>query len=278
MGQLNLAFWAWIESIRGMKARGPWLPFLIIAAVQVLGLWLLTEFYRPALSWLLAPLIKAISGPLALHYPQFFLALPTIFSQGNLFLDWIVGSFIYGMAYLVMWRAAVGQPTGGSATSTWSKYLHLLIARLPALLIYLVLFLVIPRAWNTGDLAGNALRAARIGTFLITMLVEALLVYAPLFILVRGRSVAEAWGDSVRLAARTPVATGLIVLVPNLIQVPLSLIMRRADQVLRALTPEMVAWLVLISIVLYVLINYIVIASAVRVFRSRAAELPGGAR
>jgi len=74
------------------------------------------------------------------------------------------------------------------------------------------------------------------------------------------------------------VATGLIVLVPNLIQVPLSLIMRRADQVLRALTPEMVAWLVLISIVLYVLINYIVIASAVRVFGSRAAELPGGAR
>jgi hypothetical protein len=75
VSQLNLALWAWLESLRDLRRGRLWIPFLALALAQGTFVLLLTQFHRPFFSWLLAPLVKALGGPASLHYPDFYLLL-----------------------------------------------------------------------------------------------------------------------------------------------------------------------------------------------------------
>lgn len=278
MGQLNLTLWAWIESVRGLRQRAVWTPFLVMALAQGAVLLLLTQFYRPWISWFLAPLVRRLGGEATLHYPQIYVALPALFSETNLVTDWVLGSFLFGVAYLLIWRFASGIPGRGSWNAAGSAFWKLFLMRLPAVLMVLVIYDFVPR-WvgaATGELHGSALRMIRLADFLAAVIVEGLLLYAPLYLLVGRRSVGRSLRESLVLAGRTPLATALVVMTPNLVQIPLSAVLRRSGDVVNNLVPEAVGWSVAGAIVIYVAVNYLAIAAAVRVFGSRAAGLEGG--
>jgi hypothetical protein len=277
--QLNLTLWAWMESVRGLRRRQIYAPFVAVAVVQALLLLLLTQFYRPGLSWFMVPLLKGVSAEQVLHYPQLYLALPALFSRTGIWLDWLAGSFLFGAGFLLVWRLASHTATGSYWSDTWRSLPQLLLVRMPTFLFAVLLLFVMPAIFPAGEsgLTGWTLRLVRYGTFLLGVCVEAAFIYGPLAVLVRRSNPGQALAETLRLAFRTPVATLLIVLIPNLTQIPVAAVLRRTDQVVKNLAPETVAWLVLGSIVLYALVNYLILASAVRVFGSRL-ETPEGGR
>ena len=61
-------------------------------------------------------------------------------------------------------------------------------------------------------------------------------------------------------------------MIPNAVHLPLAAALRRTELIIRTLSPEMVGWTVLVSILVYVAVNYFTIASAGRVFGARATE------
>jgi hypothetical protein len=276
--QLNLIVWAWIESFRGMKQRGIWIPFLCLALVQWILLLLLVGFYQPFLAWLLVPLLKAAGAGMVLHYPQLYLALPTLFSRASLLVDFVVGTLFFGLGFLMVYAAAAGLSGQGAWEQTRRAYLKLLAVRFPSALFTGLLFFVLPRLLPSGEaeLHGQALRLLRYGTFLAGVAVEALFVYAPLALLVPKRSLGGAFRETFALAGRMPLATLLVVLGPNLIQLPMAAVLRRSDSVVQNLTPEAVGWMMAGSVAIYALINYLIIGSAVRIFGARSQTVAGG--
>lgn len=271
LSQLNLAVWAWVGSLRDFRRAQVWLPFLLLGSVQLFVLLLLTQFHRPLLAPLLAPLIEALVGAPGLHYPQFYVALPAIFGRINPFLDWLVGSFILGAAVLVLWHSALGLGKRESWRLAARRYLSLLAVRLPLLALLVALAWVVPAALlpDGGDLRGNALRFFRYGTFLIGVVLEMLFVYAPVVLLLESRATLPALGRGFRILGRVPLATLLVVAVPNLFQLPISWALRRADTVVQNLNPEVVLFMVAGAIAAYVGINYFILASVVRIYGAR---------
>lgn len=277
LGQLNLTVWAWIESLRDLRRIRVWRPFLLLAAAQILVLLLLTQFYRPTFQWLLVPLLERITSAEVLHYPAFYVFLPGIFSQVNLLLDWILGSLVFGAAFLIILHTALGLSDRESWRLAARRYGPLLLVRLPLVLLLIGIAWLLP-GWlaQGGVLEGNRLRLVRYGGFLLGVLAEVLFLYAPLLLLAESRSIGRALRGALGLAFRVPLATLLAVLIPNLVQLPTSWVLRRSDVLVRNLAPETVVVLIGVAILAYVFINYFIVASAVRIYGARAAG-PGGA-
>lgn len=277
LSQLNLTVWAWIESFRDLRRVRVLYPFLVLAVVQILLLIVLTQFYRPGIAELLRPWLERMQDGGATHYPQFYVFLPGIFSQANLVVEWLLGSLVFGVAFLVIWYAAFGRDAEGPWKLAGRRYVGLLFCRLPLILLLIAIALLLPDLLaREGELAGNRLRAVRYGGFMLRILIEMLFVFAPLVLLAESRSVGGALRSGMALALRVPVATALIVLVPNLVQIPTEWVLRRSHLIVRSLSPELVAILIVGTILAYVLVNYFIVAGAVRIYAARA-DRPGGA-
>ena len=245
--------------------------------MQFAVLLLLTQFYRPGLSSFFAPLLARIQDGAALHYPQFYIFLPGVFSQANLLIDWLFGSLVFGVGFLMVWYVAVGRDRDDSWQRARERYVGLVVCRLPLVILLVLVASFLPQVLaQDGSLTGNRLRLVRYGTFFVGVFVEMAFVFAPMILLAESRSVVASLRQGFALAAKVPLATALIVIVPNLAQIPTGWVFRRADSIVRNLSPELVAVLVGVSILVYVFVNYFIIASAVRVYATRA-ERPGGA-
>lgn len=275
IGQLNLAVWAWAESLRGLRTRAVLVPFLVLAGIQALLLLAMTQFYQPFLSWLLVPLVRAAGGGSgALHYPQFYLVLPSAFSRLSVIMDFVLGTFFIGVGFLWIWRSASGLPEGRPWKEVWREYLRLILLRLPVVLVLLLIYELVPRLLG-GELRGNTLRLFRYGSFFLAAVTEWIFLFTPLALLAQGRSIRGSFRESFAMLGRAPLAGFLIVFVPNLVQLPLSAVMRRTDAVIRNLAPETVGWILLATVLITMAVNYIVVASAVRVFGARSGAVEG---
>ena len=279
LSQLNLAFWAWLECFRDFRRARVWAPFLLLGAIQLVVVLVFTQFHRPLLAPLLAPLIQALVGTPGLHYPQFYIALPSIFGRINPILDWLVGSFIIGSAVLVLWHSALGMRDRQTWGVAARRYLSLLAVRLPLLLLLLAIAWVIPMMLlpDDGEIRGNTLRMLRYGTFVFGVILEMLFVYAPVVLLIESSPVLPALGRGLKVLGKAPLATALVVGVPNLAQIPISWALRRADTVVQNLNPEVVVVMVAGAILAYVGINYFILASVVRIYGARGAVVREGA-
>ncbi|MCA9729993.1 MAG: hypothetical protein KC729_20075, partial [Candidatus Eisenbacteria bacterium] len=274
LSQINLALWAWLESFRDFRRGRVWVPFVLLGFVQLAVVLLLTQFYRPVVSAFLVPLVRLLVGPTALHYPQFYMALPSAFGRLNPFLDWLVGSFILGAAALVLWHTALGLGQRGTWSVAARRYLSLLGVRLPLLALLLGVAWVLPTLIlpDAGELRGNSLRMFRYGTFVFGVLLEMLFVYAPVVLLLEPASVGPALLRGFRMVGKVPLATALVVGGPNLFQLPISWALRRSDTVVQSLNPELVIAMLAGAVVLYVGINYFILASVVRIYGARGTS------
>jgi hypothetical protein len=178
----------------------------------------------------------------------------------------------------MIWRSALGLAAGRPMQDASRRYLALLGTRLPLLLLLVGLAWILPRLLVTSDapLEGDQIRMFRYGSFAVGVLLETLFVYAPLVLLAESSNVFAALSRSWKLVARVPLASLLVVGAPNLLQLPTSWVLRRADRVVHALAPELVVGLVLGAIGVYVVINYLIVASAVRVYGARGVAVAGG--
>jgi hypothetical protein len=275
MRQLSLLLWAWIHTTRNFGQSRLWGPFLVYALLQALALFLLTQFHRPILSPVLVPFLRAAGGEAGVHYPVFFLALPVVFSRLMLLFDLMFGAWLFGVAFLLFWQAdrPTEPATSGRrvATRAWGR---LILARLPVAIGLGLFVLWLPAVIADAESpSGWALRGLRYGTLAAGSLLEALFLYAPLLILVEGMKVSAALKRSVQLFLRVPVATFGAVLIPNLVQIPLSYVLYRSETIVSRLSPEIVGWAVLCTIAVYSLATFYIVGVGTRLFRVQTEGL-----
>lgn len=276
MGQLGLILWSWIETTRNVVRGRLWVPFLILALVQWAGILFLTQLGSPLIGPIVAPIVRLVAGEAALHYPVFYLALPTVFTRAQFVLDLLFGAWLMGAAFLLFWQADRPADPGSSAFGRATKaYWKLVLLRLPVSAAALVILFWLPGVLaGSNQPSGNTLRLIRYGSVLVGAIIESLFLYASLALLVEGRGIGGAFKRSFGLALRSPVATLAVVLFPSLIQVPVSAVFRRSDTVVRNMSPEVVAWMVVTAVALYSFASFYIVGAGTRVFRARTEMAP----
>lgn len=271
MQQVSLLMWAFIETLRNLGRGRIWGPFIGYWIAQGILLFLLTQFHQPLLAPVLVPIMSLLGGEPILHYPVFYLALPMIYSVIVLALDLLVGSWLFASAFLLFWQADHPAERFGGAVSQAAKvYGRLVLARLPLTVLLILLLAVVPAFIGRDQgIGGNALRMLRYGSLVMGSIVEALFLYTALAVLIEKRSPMAAVRRSLQLAGQMPLATVGAVLIPNLVQIPVSAVLRRTETIVLNMTPEVVAWVLFAALLLYAGVGFLVTGSATRLFRVR---------
>ena len=279
IGQLNLALWAVIESFRAPRRGALWSPFLLLFAVNGLCLLLLTQFHRPLVAWFLVPLLRGLGGPGALHYPGFYLVLPGVFSWFNVFLDVVLGAWLFGTAWLVAWKLAMGLDPQGSRAEAGRAYAKLFVLRLPVSVLPLLVVFLLPMVLPVradGSFGPLAQRVQRGGAFLAGVLIESAFLFGPAALLLGKRSLKGAFAATFRMLGRAPLAVILVVLVPNSLNLIVDYAVRHREAIVLRMTPELMGLVVLAAIAVYTFAAFFVITAGVRIWGARGVGLEGG--
>jgi hypothetical protein len=278
MGQISLLLWSWIETTRDFARGRLWGPFLALALVEWGVILLLTQFHRSIFAPIMVPVLRLIGGDKVLHYPTFYLALPQIYSQLGIVLDALVSAWFLGAAFLLFWQADhPAEPQRGAFSRATANYGKLVCARLPLTIALVAMLVLVPRLLgaNAAEASGSTQRLARYGSFMGGVLLESIFLYAPLAILVERRSVGGAIRRSVSLAAKMPVATIGVVIVPALVELPVSALFRRTDKMVLNMSPEVVAWALVLSVTAYRVASFFIVGACARLFRIRTEGAAG---
>jgi hypothetical protein len=279
IGQLNLTLWAWIESWRGLRKGALWPPFLLLFAVNALGLLVLTEFHRPLVAWFMVPVLRTAGGAGVLHYPNIFLGLPELFGRVNVVLDLLLGAWVFGTAWIITWTLATGGEPQGSWREAGRNYFKLIVLRLPISVLPILLSLLLPMvvpAREGGGYGPTAQRVLRFGSFFVGVLVESALLFGPAALLLGKRSVKGAFAETFRMLGRAPLAILLVVFAPNCMNLIVDYAVRRRETIAFKMAPEWVGVVELAAIGAYTLASFFVISAGVRIWGARGASPEGG--
>lgn len=270
---VGMAAWS-IRSAFACVLRGRiWLPFLLIATIEVLTLTALLNWHRPALSWLEVPILETLAGKNALRYPVFFLALPSVYSVVALVLAVLVTCVMVGAA-MILFAKAYGSAQAKPAWATARRRYPALLAvtGVLAVLLYAAAFLraVVP---NQAFLENPMVRwGTRGGVLLISIVIQTLLAYAALWILLRGHGIVASLRESFRLARATFFPTFFVIGAAAVILYPLNFFSARGDLFVDKFRPETVTAILLWRIGLEFVIGFFLVGAITRIFLYQTEE------
>lgn len=245
----------------GLRSPTVLLPFVAFGLLQAIIVALLASLPNPALAPVLVPVVRALGGEPALHYPEHFVLLPVMFRRVYLPLVATVGFALWTLA--VWWmvdRHEVGRR--GPAPRFRAHLLDAVLigivftavsagpGRLVALLVRLV---PAGPASHMATLAGTAVIACA----------QALLVFAPVVLRIRGVRAPEAIRVGIHYARRVFGPTVLVVLTVLLLNSPVDYLIASAPRIALHFRPETILYLQMLSILLEIVTAYVLFASVV---------------
>ncbi|MCP4649465.1 MAG: hypothetical protein GY853_05200 [PVC group bacterium] len=178
-------------------------PFLLLAIME--AIWLSMSYYapRPPISIIYAPLIKAFMGEKMVLYPYNFLVLPQL-----VFIGRVLGYLTVGLISLGMTAVGVVQISTEESGIRFFGNLNRALRRYPALLgvgvlygllsmiVYKIPRVIIGNFFSQSSYAQVLIIVVFISSFLLMVLLEMILIYAPLFILVLRQGIFSAVKNS----------------------------------------------------------------------------------
>jgi hypothetical protein len=240
---------------------------LAVGAAQACVLILLVEFHRPALLPAALPLLRALGGDGATHYPAIYYALPVMMYRANLVIGVILTPLAAGLATFLFAESLAGEVRPGA----WKRVLR----GAPSLVgIGIVLTGVV---YGIGTAAGALPREFLLGNaavrwgirgiiLLLMVLVQGFIAYATAWIVLMGHGFWRAVRDSARVTVRTFLPTMIVVAVPALALFPLSYASTRVDVIAGRLKPEMVTALIGVELLAQVVLTFVLLGAITRLF------------
>lgn len=236
-------------------------PFLAFGLLQAAVLTALAFFTVSPMSGFMPPVVRALGGDASLHYPTHFVLLPATYRTVYLPLVATVG--------FTLWTLAV-----------WSMIAHHEVAAriaprsfrpaLPSVVAVGVVFVVATVAVGRGLALlainlppGLIARAGTVGIIGVTAVAQAMLVYAPVVLRMRGGGPLAALRASARYALKNFLATVLLIGTVLLVHLPLDAMIANADVIAARFHPEVVFQLMMGSIVLEVATAFLLFAGVV---------------
>ncbi len=215
LDKLNLFVNAYGQLSLGILKFSWWSPFFVYAIFQTLGFMALLWYYAPMLSSLVYPLISLFLPANAFHYPQYYLALPSLYATFE--------SLILGItAWVILTAAAVYRLNGvyGGKIPKFGDGVRLALrSYLPLMLVWLletalvIIILYVPSSLLKDFTAGSPNRTAAVDVFfeMIGLVVTSMLIYSVPGIILDGKKVGRAIRDSIGLFINNMFLTYFIV-------------------------------------------------------------------
>lgn len=244
-----------------LRSPSTLLPFLVFAVVQVLVLGALAFFTTPALASLMVPVVRTLGGEPALHYPTSFVLLPATYRVVYLPLVATVGFALWSLGvWSMIAHHDVGARTGARSFRR----------ALPSIVSIGIVFVVVTVAIGRGlaILAaqlppGIPSKMATLGIIAVTACAQALLVYAPAIVRLRGGGPLAAIRGSVGYARRMFLPTAMVIVTVLIAHLPVDALVANADLLAARFRPEIVFHFMVGSIVLEVVTAFILFAGVV---------------
>jgi len=134
-----------LGSLRACRSPTIWGPWAVLFSLQALGVLACWWGAHPALSWAIAPLLRAIEGDAALRYPELFRRLPDLARDAGLVTGALAMPVLAGVSTRLFERSFraghAARPVPGAPTTraAWaegfSRWGALLIVALPVTLV-----------------------------------------------------------------------------------------------------------------------------------------------
>lgn len=249
-----------------------WLPFLLLALVQAAGLYAFSKFYVDGLYQIIHPVLSRFFPQEIFHFPQYYLALPSIYSGYDV--------FILGPTIGVVLTAVAVYKFGGyhqnnklsfneGIKASVKSYFPLLFFWI--LETFIVLAVLLGLSLTLADMLRGSPRlkfAFEFGFHLFAYIFSALLIYAIPGIILSGKSFFKAIGDSIRLCGKNFFLTFFIVAVPGSLGAAIDIfISNYSIQIIRLFDPEIILWILYIRVGLGIFINLFIYGAAVYVYK-----------
>lgn len=264
---LGLAAWALRSAASAVFRPRIWLPFFLLAGIQLAGLGLLLGFHRPALLPVGLPLVKALGGENATHYPGLYLYLPVLFTRVEMVLAVLVASLTGGVATIFFASHFGLETTGGAWHRVWRAAPKLIVLAAIPLAVLMALNelgrLVPQDLFITNAKVRWATRGA---SLLLVIVVQSLVVYCTAWVVLQGHRVWPALRDSCRVTLSTLMPTLILVAVPVALLFPLDFLAQRADLFASKLAPETMVAVVVGKIVLQIVLGFLLVGTITRLF------------
>jgi hypothetical protein len=273
--QLVLAAQALWLTLRESGRGRMWAPWLVLGALQGAVLLALLGFAHPLLAWAVAPFVRATGGEPALHYPEFYRALPSLYSRADLVIGSLAGAVATGWStrlFAARWHREVLAP-GGAWAEVAPRVLALVLAQLPFQLLVLLFNGLLDRM-----LAGQAGIVQRLG-YLVDLVgvagLQALFLFLPALIVLERRGLWRALAGLPRAWARgfwAALLLGLVALLPLL---PLDALGQRSGLLVDRGAPELVGWLTALQLLVGLAVSFLLAGSSTLVYLGAVAAQPG---
>ena len=270
--QLALAAQALGHTLRAARRGRLWLPWLALGVAQAAGLLALVSFAHPLLAWALAPLVRALAGEPALHYPDFYRTLPFLYSRVDLVTGSILGAIATGWStrlFAALWRRQAGG-VGEAWRDAAPHALTLVLGQLPFQLLVLLVTTVIEHL-----VAGQAGLVRRVG-YLVALggvaLLQALFLYFPALVVLGGRGLWPALAGLPRTWARGLWAALLLAVGALLPLLPLDALGQRSDLLVDRGAPELVAVLTATQLAVGLVVSFVLAGASTLVYLGAVAE------
>ena len=244
-----------------LRSPSTLLPFLAFAAVQALIVAVLAYFTVPGLAPAMVPAVRALGGEEALHYPTSFVLLPATYRMVYLPLVATVGFSLWSLGvWSMIARHDVGVRTGARSFRR----------ALPSIAVIGIVFVAVTVAAGRGlGLVAGLLppqipsKLATLGVIAVTACAQALLVYAPAVVRLRGGNALAAMRVSVGYARRMFAPTAMVIATVLVMHLPVDALVANADVLAARFRPEIVFHLMLGSIALEVVTAFVLFAGVV---------------
>jgi hypothetical protein len=270
--KLNLFLVAYGKLFAAIFRPRVWLSFFVLALFQAVALYLLVKIYIPGWQSIINPILRVFISPEALHYPRYYLILPTLFTA--------VDSFILGPTVWVVLSAAavfsLSRYFDGEA-STFSRSLKSAVGQYWRLLVFwavetliVVAILLLPSLLMKSFVWGSPNRklALDAGLQLLTFAVSAYLLYVIPAIIIGRQKLGGALYTSISLCWKNYFLTFFIIFLPGLIRMAVSLVLSEFSfQIVRFLNPDLIIVLLGLSIGLGIFVNLFIYGAAVYVYK-----------
>lgn len=264
------------QTVRQTVKGALWIPLLIYALLLLVVALMHYHVFSPLTGPIIDAWANLVDSALAsafFHYPAHFMLMPYFFGQAQMLLNVFIEAVLFGMVidmFIVLYRGR--KPAFlESVGRAFRRYLQLTVVWF---VVIGVLYLLNTYFFDiVDDVLGYSLQAAprrqTAAEFALrgfTVLIYAACIFLLPSIMAGGVSFWRRITRGFGVAARHPfVAVGLV-LIPYLIGFVPSWALAHADKIVSNFTPELVFYLILISIGLDVIINFVLLGTAVKFF------------
>ena len=269
MKKLKRLFWLWIQCFKSMRNVKTFAPFLIYAILQVALLYSLINFSQSPFSSLLVPVIRKIFGEPALHYPNFYMILTSLYSQINIMLSGIFGIVFVGMATHLFALNFKDKKTslGEAFKTTMSKYLILFLIWVVASVLMLLMIIGLPFVLKEFLQPQYLLgRIFDIVGLLFGIIVSAMFAYSTVLVVLERKKFSQAISNTFSIFFKNSGTSFFLVAVPTAFYFPISYLSRRIDIIFSKFSPETMVTVLAVGIFIAFLSSYFQVGSVTRFY------------